>query len=381
MKLIRENISNNKENSITVQAQDSEDLWLLYNTIQKGDRISVTTHRNYSKEGSSKQERVIVKLLLKIEEVTFEAETSTLRCRGRTYAENKYVPLGSYHTAVIDTKYAFTLYKDEFDEYTLDGIHKATDVEGRAEVGAVVLHEGVAHFCLITDTMRILVAKVEKSIPKKRRGGDSSNHDKAMTKFYNNCYETFKRKFDLSKLKVVLIASPGSIAQTFLDTIMQKAVEADDQQILTSKGKFVIGHSFNGYLQSLDETLKSPEVIKQLKDTKYVKDARTLEQFFHNLNEDNGKAWYGKEECLKAIGIEGAVCDLLLTDSLFRNDDPKIRQEYIQVAEKVKLQGAEVHVFSSLHESGEQLDKITGIAVILNYPIPDLDEDIEYEAS
>lgn len=380
MKLLAENISNSKESSVTVQAQDKEDLWILYNLIQKDDRITVTTTRNYQKEGSSKVERVLVKLQLRVANIEYEAESSTLRCKGRTVSEHKYVPMGSYHTAVIDTKYAFTLYKDEFDSYSLDIIHEATSITERAEIGAVVLHEGVAHFCLITDTMRILVAKVEKSIPKKRRGGgDTSGYDKAMEKFFSNCYETFKRKFDLLKLKVILLASPGTVAQTLLEHIMAKAATEDEKLIMQSKSKFVIAHSFNGYLQALDETLKTPAVIQQLKDTKYVKDAQLLDRFFTELNKDNGVAWYGKEECTKAIGIEGAVSHLLVTDSLFRSDDVKERKSYIALGDKVKEQGGEVSIFSSLHDSGEQLDKITGIAVILNYPLPDLDESDDEE--
>lgn len=41
--------------------------------------------------------------------------------------------------------------------------------------------------------------------------------------------------------------------------------------------------------------------------------------------------------------------------------------------------GGEVHVFSGMHASGEQLNQLTGIAAILRFPLPDL-EDAEFEA-
>lgn len=34
-------------------------------------------------------------------------------------------------------------------------------------------------------------------------------------------------------------------------------------------------------------------------------------------------------------------------------------------------------MFSSLHESGIQLDQLTGIAALLKYPVPDLDDSDE----
>lgn len=41
--------------------------------------------------------------------------------------------------------------------------------------------------------------------------------------------------------------------------------------------------------------------------------------------------------------------------------------------------GGTVHVFSGMHASGEQLNQLTGIAAILRFPLPDL-EDAEFEA-
>lgn len=41
--------------------------------------------------------------------------------------------------------------------------------------------------------------------------------------------------------------------------------------------------------------------------------------------------------------------------------------------------GGEVHVFSGMHASGEQLNQLTGIAAVLRFPLPDL-EDAEFEA-
>jgi protein pelota len=49
----------------------------------------------------------------------------------------------------------------------------------------------------------------------------------------------------------------------------------------------------------------------------------------------------------------------------------------VGIVEEVKKGGGEVLIFSSIHESGKQLDQLTGVAAILNFPIPDLESDEE----
>jgi protein pelota len=43
--------------------------------------------------------------------------------------------------------------------------------------------------------------------------------------------------------------------------------------------------------------------------------------------------------------------------------------------EEVKKGGGEVLIFSSIHESGKQLDQLTGVAAILSFPMPDIESD------
>ncbi|KAL6133502.1 hypothetical protein ACLB2K_065737 [Fragaria x ananassa] len=50
------------------------------------------------------------------------------------------------------------------------------------------------------------------------------------------------------------------------------------------------------------------------------------------------------------------------------------RYKYIGFVESVKKAGGKAFVFSSKHVSGEELANLTGIAAILRFPLPDLDE-------
>lgn len=65
---------------------------------------------------------------------------------------------------------------------------------------------------------------------------------------------------------------------------------------------------------------------------------------------------------------------LLISDTLFRVADVARRAAYVALADSVRAGGGVVHVFSSMHVSGEQLNQLTGIAAILRFPLPELED-------
>jgi protein pelota len=85
--------------------------------------------------------------------------------------------MGAYHTLDLELKKDFTLHKDFWDSVALDRVNSACDPTQYADVGAVVMQEGLAHICLITSTMTIVRQKIEVAIPRKRRGS-AEGHEK-----------------------------------------------------------------------------------------------------------------------------------------------------------------------------------------------------------
>lgn len=150
--------------------------------------------------------------------------------------------------------------------------------------------------------------------------------------------------------------------------------ESEKRAVIANKSKFIIAHSSTGYLQGLEEVLKDPSIQLQLRDTQFARETLIFDEFQRTLNADDDRAWYGPSEVVKAAEL-GAVKYLMITDTLFRSDDLSVRKHYIDLGEQVKQTGGEVLIFSSLHELGEQLNQLTGVAVLLTYPVPDLDDE------
>lgn len=57
----------------------------------------------------------------------------------------------------------------------------------QAEVAAVVMTGGLAHVCLVTSHMTVTRARIDMNIPRKRAG--SSDHQKAISRFYEAVYQ------------------------------------------------------------------------------------------------------------------------------------------------------------------------------------------------
>jgi protein pelota len=125
--------------------------------------------------------------------------------------------------------------------------------------------------------------------------------------------------------------------------------------------------------------LKSPAVTSQLKDTKFARETRLIDNFYDSIRRDDGKAWYGVKEVLQciekgAVGRGGGV--LLINNNLFRSQNVEERKKWVALVDRVRdVEGGEVRVLSEAHESGKRLAALGGLAAMLSYPIYELEDE------
>ncbi len=108
-------------------------------------------------------------------------------------------------------------------------------------------------------------------------------------------------------------------------------------------------------------------VVYRINNTKAFGEVKALDSFFDTMQHDPEKAYYGLAHVQRATE-QKAVDTLLLSDALFRSDDVKTRQMYVQLCSDVKEHGGDVRIFSSLHVSGERTYRDHSTPSI---PIPD----------
>ncbi|KAF8450562.1 eRF1 domain 1-domain-containing protein [Boletus edulis BED1] len=379
MKLIGKYVDKSGTGHVTLRPEDDEDMWHLYNIIQQDDLVRAPAIRrvqNVSATGSIESHRIRLKLTLQVSKMEYSSSgvqssttdqavpgspsssapsptTVTLHISGRVTSENEHVRMGAFHTLDIEPNRDVRIEKIEgWDSIALSRVQESC-VPGRgAEVGAVVCGEGTAAFCLLSQHLTVITHRLSVPIPRKASAPGTSQHEKAMTKFYTMVYD-----------------APGWIRDTVYSTMMNEAGKRNDKLLAKSlREKGLKVHISSAHVHSLVEVLKSPEIVARLKETKFAREGIVLDKFFKMLASDEMRAWYGPEHvCLAAD--RGAVGTLLISDGLFRASDPKTRKRYVSLVESVQQKGAEVVIFSSMHESGQQLNQLTGVAAILTFPL------------
>ncbi|CAJ0564059.1 unnamed protein product, partial [Mesorhabditis spiculigera] len=327
---------------VTLIPEEAEDMWHLYNLIRVGDSVQSKTMRKVVSEsntGSTMAQRVILRLTIAIETIDYDPGESALHLKGKNLEENEQVKLGQYHTLDLEPGRKFKLTKDEWDLMDIERLQEALDPATQADVAAVVLHEGLAHVCLLTPAMTLVRAKI-----------------------------------DMQVIKCCLIAARGFLNQQFLTHLINFADGQGKKFTGEQKGKFVLAHASSGFKHALKEVLEDTKVAARLAETKAQGEVKALKQFFDLMANDPDRAYYGYKHVLKA-NEENAIETLMLADSLFRSQDIATRKKYIKLVESARENNATVLIFSSMHVSGEQLALLTGCAAILRFGMPELDDE------
>ncbi|CCT68881.1 related to DOM34-functions in protein translation to promote G1 progression and differentiation [Fusarium fujikuroi] len=382
MKLVARNKALNAyaEEAVSLLPEDPEDMWHAYNLILSGDIVHAHTIRKVTvttDTGSSKSERHHTNLTIKVKSTTFDPIISSLRVSGSVVIENNLAPLGSHHTLDLEVNRPFSIVKlDGWDSVARATLQEALSDDKDGAVAAVVMQEGLANICLITPFRTVLKVRVESVIPKKR--DLASDQDAGMRRFFEKTLSTLLRTMDFTESRPLLLASPGFVAGDFKQYIANQGRDKADKVLTAVAKQATVVHSNSGHVHSLNEILKSPEVLAKMKDMKFARETQYVDQFFEMLKLDDGRAWYGTSAVEKAVK-EGAVGPgggvLLVNNSLFRSEDLALRKKYVALVDKVRSDGGEARVLSSDHESGQRLTMLGDIAAILNYPMLDLDED------
>jgi protein pelota len=98
-------VSSTSEGGATVRvtADSPEDMWHIFNLVERGDSVTSLSDRKVSREtaGGTAVERITVRLAVVVTEVSFDPETGALRVSGSNTTENDHVRIGAYHTLEV----------------------------------------------------------------------------------------------------------------------------------------------------------------------------------------------------------------------------------------------------------------------------------------
>ena len=362
-----------KPGTVRLTPEDREDIYALYTLIAPGDLVETTTFRKVaindaSTSKNSEMSKIRMTLCVRVEKVDVDLQSASMRINGRNTTESEWVKQGAYHTLDIELDRSLKVTKESgWDSVHRHILWQAGDPSNKNEVGAVLLDtDGVALLGMVTmeEGMRV-TRRIEVKQPKRRVG---SQVEKAEEKFFAEVEGAMRETFDFARLKAIIIASPGDLKDTFWKRMYDRAVQGEDRSIIDNKSKFLkfsIQAAAQKYLNAL---LEDPRISSILTNTRTAQEQRLLDQLHAHLNDDNSKGVYGLKHVIKANEY-GAIKQLLLANALFRSCDVGERRVYGKLVDDVKSNGGSIQIFTPATATEDALNKLTGVAAILNFPV------------
>lgn len=340
-----------KKGFAKVKVENLDDLWYLSQIINKGDRVKGKTVRKIKIGDKEERQTSTVKKLvfMEIEVEKMEYTGDILRVSGKMREGPEDVPRGSYHTFTVEQHSMIGIEKDSWLNYQIKYLKESTQAKGPT-ILVCVLDREEAIFALLRgynwETLTTLKGKVpKKGFDESEKGG-----------FYEEIIANIKEYVHRYSAVNVILASPAF----WKEDLMKEMKDKDLKQ------KVVLATCSSVGSNAINEVLKRPEVKEVLRQDRVANELKIVEELLTQIAK-NGLAVYGLKETSSAANM-GAIEKLLITDTLIhklRNEDRYGELEAImKVADSTK---AEVHIISSEHEGGKELDGIGGIGGILRY--------------
>lgn len=349
---------NLKHSEITVKTENLNDLWTLYNVIDKGDKaISRTQRRVVIKEGT-KGVRKAMKLKLEVENVSFHEFSNRLRIKGKILeGPEDYVSYGTFHTFNIEISHKLTIIKEKWLNQEIRRLKDTSKFESNFIILFIAIETGLANLALVTNFSYKRIATIKKNIPGKRYKQEYRN--KALSEFYIEIKKVLEENLKNLEVNLIILCGPGNSREHLLNNIKKSSgVDYID--------KIETFHASSGTESGIRETLKSKKLTRLKDKVKILQETDKIESIMHQFAEDPDFIVIGIDEVSQAAK-QGAIKQLMLADILIRGTSKKSKLKIEEIITNVEKSGGEVDIMSSESIPGEHLVNLGSIIGILRY--------------
>ncbi|MGC8888534.1 MAG: mRNA surveillance protein pelota [Candidatus Micrarchaeia archaeon] len=339
MRIIR---FNDLANSLKLQPDSFEDLYLLARIISPGDIVEGRSFRRFQNEEGEKGEQKEVFLKISVEKTELDKSGERLRLTGKILSGNpeELVRIGSYHTINVGAGDAITITKKEWKDYILRRIKEAVNDTKKIKFGAIALDDEKATVANIRGYGIEVIAEVYSHLSKRMKEQD---YEKARKQYFDEIINIMKNM----NADTVLIAGPG-----FTREDLKRYIESN--RIDVGKKLLFVPVS-DAERSGIREAVQSGELAQFFEHEHLRKEFRLLNLFMQALQ--LGSAAYGLE------GV-GASLDSYEAGIVLVNDDLLNREDVQNLLDRADKQRVSIEIFNSSDEAGMQLAGFKGIASI-----------------
>lgn len=349
---------NRKRGEMVIKVTTLDDLWYLSQVIDRNDLVTGHTIRKIklgsSDEGKTQVIKKHVRITIQVEKVEFHKYTNALRISGKITEGPEEVQRGSFHTINVEENDTLAIVKEQWLNHQVQKLQEACR-EKLPKILICVLERKEVAFALLKrygyDYISDFEGEVqEKALPMMKKDAT----------FYADITKRLQEYDQRYHLDKIIVASPAFWKEEFNKVLDKKAPE------LKKKVLFTVCHTTGK--NAMHEVLKSDEIRKALKEERIIEEIHLVEELFKEIAKNNN-AVYGMQEVEEAANA-GAIKILLVTDELIQNLRREEKYEQLdKIMKTVEATGGEIHIITTEHQAGQELQGITGVAAITRYKI------------
>lgn len=341
--------------TLRLKIEYEDDLWVLYNILSKGDIVYAKTTRELKTGSGSKRKPMV--LGVRAEWIEFQPFTTRLRVHGIIVEGPKELDLvGQRHTLRVNVGDEIVAYRE--DRWRRSDIEYIDEHLRRGYVNALAV--GIDYDDVAIAVIRDYGVEEVSSFPLNLPGKDNPEAREEM--IYSKAYEVADMVVNECRrrgISIVVIAGLGG-----LKNIVKNRVEGIDRKI-----KIYLEDTSTGGISAVYEALRREAVMKILKDYSIVEEGKLMGEFLEKLSRNADLVRYGLNDVEEAIGY-GVVEKVMVVSELVRSYNEEERRRVEEMLRKAEGMGAKIKIFTSTHETYNQLKQLGGIAAILRYQLP-----------
>lgn len=328
-----------KKGEVKVLIQHMDDCWHLYNILEKGDLVSAFTYRTKkepeTKKRAGKGEKEGMYVTIEVESVTFQKFSDRLRIHGIIVDAPQ--DIGAHHTLYGEPGKEIKICK-EWRRRHINRLNEAVKSSSQPKVMVLSMDDDEATIATIHQYGIEETAMIESGRTGKMYEGTTNERE-----YYGNIFSKVRDIYI-----PLVIVGPGFAKDHFVSFMKEKGM----------KNYLVEGTGHAGMV-GVHEALKRGIIERVTGELRMSIETKMVEDVLEHIVK-NGLVAYGKEEVERAVEM-GAAKEILVTHEMVREEE--------KILEKAEKIGAKVHVISALHEGGEKLTSLGGIAAFLRYAI------------
>jgi protein pelota len=334
--------------SMKLRPDTLDDLWHLYNLVEKGDHVTATTQRTVNVPRGEDEQKVAKRTLtltVKVDRVEFHDFANRLRVLGEIVGTEEQ---GRHHTLNIEPLDELTVAKPrDWRDHQVQRVTEAVRAGQRPLVVFVAIEEGEATLAVLRQFGLQEAGTISGPSSGKRTGKEEDRGP-----WFGEILLGLKQL--VPETGAVLVVGPGFAKDKFLAWLKDHDRDMAKRCLVDSTAHAgVVG---------IREAMKRGLVDRVDKEARVAIETRMVEKVLEAIAAQSPSA-YGEAEVKRALEA-GAASLLLVTDRMVREGNAEALLAFAKGTQ------CEAHVISTGHEAGKRLDLMGGSAALLRYAMP-----------